>query len=562
MDNQPTAVFAHWPGRTSCWYEDVQRICRYTSVLGAFRSLPDCFASTGRSDRQTAFNADEYHSPYLAQAAGEPDPISRWQRHYAQCAAAEAAQTTAAMAIIAGGNNSVTDLVQAVGGARSTAFRRAAPDDDRLKPGLQAPAGIMVLNPLGFSRRVRMDVSALAAVPDVSAAVLQAGEAAGRKWAIVEVPPLGYAVVRAGAVQAAARPQQGGFSFLRKWRSQSRPLAERDAKQGGAVLRNEFFEVVIDPRLGAIRGIYDFRARGPRLAQQLAMRLHGREEEDAYSIMAADEIRVVEAGPIVGEVAVRGRLVDRTGQLLADFRQTTRVIWGSRVIEIEVEIAPRRDPVGDPWNSYYAARFAWPQDAATLYRSVNQATVPSEAARPEAPQFVEIRGEQGRTTILTAGLPFHRRNGLKKLDSLLIVRGETARRFRFGIGIDLPQPQAAALDFVAPSPVVPLAALPKSDSAWLFHLDNRAVVATHWEAIIEDGAVAGVRARLLETEGRSSALSLRSFRAVKAARKTGGANRAPEELNVGGDVITAPLRPYEWSEVEARWNETTPSTEK
>ena len=25
MDNQPTAVFAHWPGRASCWYEDMRR---------------------------------------------------------------------------------------------------------------------------------------------------------------------------------------------------------------------------------------------------------------------------------------------------------------------------------------------------------------------------------------------------------------------------------------------------------------------------------------------------------------------------------------------------------
>ena len=33
------------------------------------------------------------------------------------------------------------------------------------------------------------------------------------------------------------------------------------------------------------------------------------------------------------------------------------------------------------------------EDMPELYRSVNQATVASEAARLEAPQFVEIRGE-------------------------------------------------------------------------------------------------------------------------------------------------------------------------
>ena len=65
-------------------------------------------------------------------------------------------------------------------------------------------------------------------------------------------------------------------------------MAEQDTKQGGALLRNEFFELVIDPNLGAVRAIYDFHSRGPRLAQQLAMRLRTGDEDDAYTIMAAD----------------------------------------------------------------------------------------------------------------------------------------------------------------------------------------------------------------------------------------------------------------------------------
>jgi alpha-mannosidase len=557
MDNQPTAIFAHWPGRTSCWHEDIRRARRYTSVLGKFRSLPDYFEHTGMSGHQITFKADEYHSPYLAQAvaAGEADPISRWQRYYLQQAAAEAAETIATLAKVsgtlrvplAGGTRSVpdtldaaaNDFVQAIGGVRSRASGQAP------------PAAIVVLNPLSFSRRVRVDTSALAALPDVSGAVLHVGEGAGQKTAIVEVPPLGFAELRPGTGQSATPPARI-LGFFRKSPPQPRPIAEQDAKQGGAVLRNEFFELAIDPHLGAVRAIYDLHSRGPRIAQQLAMRLRAGDEDDAYTIMAADEIRVVDSGPVVGEVAARGRLVDRAGQVAAEFRQTTRVVWGSRVIEVEVEIDPRRELAADPWNSYCAARFAWANDAPALYRSVNQATVASEATRLDAPQFVEIRGGSDRTTILTAGLPYHRRCGLRKLDSLLIVRGETARRFRFGIGIDLPQPQAAALEFVAPSPVVPLEALPKNDSAWLYHLDNRAVVATHWEPIIDGGAVAGVRVRLLETEGRHVSLGLRSFRAVNSAQKAGGGDRAPDELTVAGDTVTVPMRPYEWAEVQFR----------
>ncbi len=331
-------------------------------------------------------------------------------------------------------------------------------------------------------------------------------------------------------------------------------MAELVASRGGAVLRNEFFELVIDPHTGALRSVFDFRSRAPRLAQQVAMRLPGAaDEEDAYSIMAADEILVPAAGPVVGEVLVRGRLLDRGGQLLAGFQQSTRITWGSRVIEVEIQLDPQRQPDADPWNAYYAARFAWGQDTPTLYRSVNQATLATDATHLESPHFVEIRNEAGRATILTAGLPYHRRRGMRRLDSLLMVRGETSRRFRLGIGIDLAQPMAAALDFAAPSPMIPVAEQPRNGSAWLFHLDWRSVIATHWEPTVEGASVAGFRARLLETEGRQVSLGLRSFRMIQSAQKAGGGDRPPIDLTVEGDRVTVPLRPYEWAEVEGRF---------
>ena len=218
---------------------------------------------------------------------------------------------------------------------------------------------------------------------------------------------------------------------------------------------------------------------------------------------------------------------------------------------MRIELDPHCQPEGDPWNSYYAARFAWGHDTAALYRSVNQATLVSEAEVLESPHFVEIRGEAGRTAVLTAGLPYHRRRGPRKLDSLLLVRGETARRFRLGIAIDAAQPMAAALDFMAPSFVFPVAARPRSDSAWLFHLDSRSVVATHWAPMVEGRAVTGFRVRLLETQGRHVSLLLRSFRALQSAQKAGGGDRPPIDLTVEGDRLTVPLRPYEWADVQA-----------
>ena len=39
LDRTATVVFAHWPGRASCWYDDLRRIAAYGSVLGKFSTM-------------------------------------------------------------------------------------------------------------------------------------------------------------------------------------------------------------------------------------------------------------------------------------------------------------------------------------------------------------------------------------------------------------------------------------------------------------------------------------------------------------------------------------------
>jgi alpha-mannosidase len=582
MDNQPTVVFAHWPGATSLWYADIQRTLRFTTALGSFLSLPDYFQRTSMSGHQTATKADEYRSPYLKQAvaAAQIDPISRWVRYFRRRAAAEAAESIASLATLAVGKPSVccATVMDEIDGLPAIPAEEAALDEDlrgvcktagadfARAIGAQAadasrddsstskaPVGLLLTNPLSFSRRVHVDASCLNGLPQATGAVVRAGEEAGRKSIVVDVPPMGFVCLTAADNQVATKRPSRGFHLFRKAPPPQLPMAELVASRG-AVLRNEFFELVIDPHSGALRSVFDFHSRAPRLAQQVAMKLPGAaDDEDAYSIMAADEIRVDAAGPVAGEVMARGRLVDRSGELLAKFEQLTRIVWGSRVIEVEIQLEPDRQPDNDPWNSYYAARFAWGQDTPTIYRGVNQAIVTTEATQFESPHFIEIRGDAGRATILTAGLPYHRRRGMRKLDSLMIVRGETCRRFRLGIGIDLAQPMAAALDFVAPRSPIPVASRPRNDSAWLFHLDLRSAIATHWSPIVEGTSAVGFLVRLLETEGRHVSLGLRSFRTVRSAQKTGGSDRPPIDLSVEGDRVTIPLRPYEWAEVTARF---------
>ena len=579
LDHAATAVFAHWPGQSSPWYRDLGRMAEYSPVLGRFISITDYFRDTEYTGQSTRHKPDQYRSPYLRQsvAAGEADPVSRWVRYHRRRAAAEAVQTLNVLADFAAGSgkekSAGKDLLRDVEDSRSAEPGGFGELDDRLARRLReatgrlsgalprekaaSQKGRLLANASSFSRRVFLDVSELARPPDSAGAIWTAAESGGLKQAVVDVPPMGFAWVGAGS--GGPRPPQGPPARRKQKRTDEPPMAEENS------LRNEFFEVTLNPVTGAVQSLRDYRMRRNRLAQQIAFRLprsgrrmhqglSGDDPEQNYSVMAADELSVTSAGPLVGELTARGRLMAREGRRLAGFAQRLRARRGSRVLELEIELDIDQQPGKNPWDSYYAVRFAWGDTTADVFRSVSLASVPTDAAQVEAPHYVDVVGEQTRTTILTGGLPYHRRFGLRKLDTLLLVRGETARSFRLGVGIDLTHPAPAALDFVAPQAVLTETSPPPiGSSGWLFHLNSRNVVATHWESVISGGRVVGFRVRLLETAGRRCRTEVRSFRPVKSAKKTDFTNKQPTELSAQGDRVTMDLGAHEWVQVEAEF---------
>jgi alpha-mannosidase len=338
-------------------------------------------------------------------------------------------------------------------------------------------------------------------------------------------------------------------------------------------LRNEFFELTISRRTGGIQSLFSFQQRGNQLSQQLALRASspptddpwpGANPDPSYSTMQAESVEVTVASTALGEIVSRGMLVNSEGRRVAGFRQTTRVWAGSRVIGVEVELDPTEELRGDPWNSYYAARFAWPEETADLWRGVGLARQKTDAARIEAPEFIEIDNGSGTIALLTGGLPYHRRSQDRMLDSLLVVRGETERRFSFGIGVDLPNAAAAALEFLTPaSTLFDTGAPPTSGSGWFFHIGGKNVVATHWQPLADERSsettldaprpVRGFRARLLETTGQAGRVALRAFRNVAAARQVDFLGQTLVVLPVEGDRILLDFAAFEWIEVEAEW---------
>jgi alpha-mannosidase len=557
LDHTPALLFAHWPGVASSWYEDFRRIAKYSRVLGRFCTIDEYFEQA-ESERQTVFHrSDEYRSPYLSQdaAEGNRDAISRSVKRYREHFAHSSIQTLSTLSTLL---NVGWDQQNAV-----------PPQPDSLKTfaekisnSTNRESGYLLVNPTSFAQRTGVLLPELGGTPKITDVVRAADENA----AIVDLPGLGFVWIDAQA------------SVDANGKKNSDPLLAE-----AHCLRNEHFELKFDPATGAIRSISDYSGRYPRLSQQLALRIPQDESDPAadrhYSVMVADELRVLASTAVLGEMLSRGRLLDREGQELASFQQVTRVWRGSRTIELEIELDPLRMPDARPWNSYYASRFAWHHEDCAIFRSVNGTNQPSDLAALESPLFVDIRTGKLRTTILGGGLPYHRRIGPRKLDTLLIVQGENDRKFRLGIALDAPNPTTAALAFLAPPLKLFGAFKPATDSGWLFHIDHRNIIIT---SILpspfgrgaggegcaispspidqeighsgcngnEKSSPLGCRLRLLETEGRPAQLKVRCPYLLDGARKLTTGDTPPQELAIESDTFSLTLTPYQWIDVE------------
>jgi alpha-mannosidase len=579
LDHVATIVLAHWPGQACTWYHDLRRICSFSPVMGKFVSIVDYFEQTDQGGRMARFDADQYRAPYLKQAVirKHADPLSRLadhQRRHLLAAQQQSLRTFAALlsstaaaetvdwrASVEAGD-SVDDQLQSAVGEAATQFAAALPRSD--VPHLAQPGARLVCNPFSFARKVCLELPSAAGVPEIGGPVLAAQQSGDKVCAVVEVPSLGFAWVPATGSTATpqAAPATAGrlFGLLGGKKSASKPMAEE------TTLRNEHIEVWIDRATGGVRSVHDYHTRGNRLSQQLGFRLPGvrpkpgdvwrdPDLEASYTEMVAEGLEITSAGPALAEIVTRGRLVGPEQRRLAGFKQTYQLWRNSPVLVIDIELDVAEEPRADGWNSYYAARFAWADEAADLYRSVGWGTQATDAKRLEAPLFVEARTENTRTTILTGGLPYHRRIGFRMLDSLLVVRGESRRRFRLGVGFDMAYSLPAALDLLAgPIVVSDAGAAPETAaSSWLFHVDARNIVATHWEPLVEDGRPCGFRVRLLETEGRAGRALLRSFRPIGVARQVDFLGQTLVELPLDEGGVRLDFAGHEWVEVEARW---------
>lgn len=605
QDQTAAVTWARWPQVASPFWHDFQRIHRYANVLGRFVTFRQFFEQTDDPGRQSRFEESEYLSPFLIQAvaARERDPIGRFQRHTQQRARFDAAALLDGLASVlreqpvgspaerqleeriesAGPDLPADDAAapstgpdvaaQTIGETEIASFgdRSARRLGEIVLQGATGEPGYLVLNPLSFDRTVVIELPKLETPPSLKPPVRGVQLDAKHRRVVVDVPSCGYVWVPARS----PKPERS--------RSSDAAMSE------GHMIRNEFIEVHVNEETGGIARIKEYGRKPNRLSQQLALRFPrertprvaaGSESADRertyYSEMRCSSIAVTSNGPGLGEIVTTGSLIDpEDGSTVAEFGQTVRLWRGRPIIELDIELRPRQLPDGDPWSNYFGSRFAWNDSAATLTRSVLGGAHGIMGERFESPHFFEIATETQRTTLLFQGLPFHRKTGPRMLDSILIVAGDTARRFHFGIAVDRDYPMRSALDALVPPAVCEIQAGPPTagPSGWLFHLDAKNVqilqilplserapgaegeLPPNGEPTEYSGSGYGFRVRLCETEGRQRPAQLRCFRTPAFACQRDFRGQRTKTLRIIDDAVYFEATPYEILDVELRFGE-------
>ncbi len=549
-------VFCHWPNQTCQSFEDILRVSQYSPLFGSFIGLESYFESVYDPGYGDTFSMDEYRPPYLKQAIANKttDPISRvtryWNRFYGvnRCRALLTqlcGKTTLHQQAIVEITSQLTELQNSIEVAinsteddpeidirianltQQLATKWATPDvqtdveRQHVEPKESSQNDIhhakkstTLVNTTSFKRRivVHSDTAEIGSAKNVGPIVYADSNSNGTHW-VVEIPPMGSV------------------------RLPFNELGSTDAFRSdpeisdGQILRNEFFELTVDDKTGGIRSIQLYHTRLNLVAQQLAIRIPSERDgydqpltKARYTKMVADKIDIQSPNRLSGSIITQGKLIDGS-ETLAKFKQIVSLSRGRPIANVKVELSLLKD-LSHSVNHYVCSRMAWKSEASRVIANTQEARHEVSSDWFNATNFIEIAQDEHRLTMLTGGLPYHRRANRRMLDSLLIAGAESQRQFSFGLGVDLPYGMAAAIDQMTPAIEIQsdTSTEPSVASNWMFHFSAKNIQATHWEPLLESTDPnqtqwSGVRIRLRETEGRKGKLTIRCPQPIANAER-------------------------------------------
>ncbi|MCH2183652.1 MAG: hypothetical protein MK108_16765 [Mariniblastus sp.] len=555
-----TVLFAHWPDRTCDAFADLLTLSRYGPLLGQFVTASEClegFYDPGYSER---FSDDEYRGRSLTDAVsgGVRNPLSRivdyWKNyhvlqglagfttisHFLQRGGQAAGEVSiresisaamdrndACLGDEAGDPPNTTELVEQVSAAVAKAGRwQFEPEQDR---------DVVVVNPLSFARRVYLHL------PGV------------RTGAIKSDPPVVLADTGPSGSDLVVDLPAMGSVVIPTVENRGDPLKKEAQVLEGLALRNEFFEVLVDEKTGGILSLNRHRKRGNLMTQRLSLRQPASDGgRGIYAEMLADSIETEQETRIRGRIRSKGRIV-MGEQVVATFEQSITVTRACPDIRMQFKLVPQVELSDRPWENYFCSRWAWPDEAAQIKRESLGSRFFLMEEKIEAPSLIDIETAQAKISLLTMGLPFHRRSARRMLDTLLSVRGESVQEFEMAIAVnvELSTHKVAELSTAA---LVGYAPAGESSAGWLFHASSKNLLATQSRVRLDAaGNEVGAMFRFLETEGRNGRLKLTCPREVGAASRVNFLGEHVMDAEVEGRTVAIDFAPNQHFQLEMDW---------
>ncbi|MDO5565108.1 MAG: hypothetical protein Q4G59_00530 [Planctomycetia bacterium] len=586
-DDVMTSVYSHRPDREVLWWGDMARTNRFTPIIAEFNGLAEYVDLTKTAGQTKLLKKDDFRTNALTRASknDEADPVSRWGKYYSDYFAGLSSRCQTVMEL------------DSTGGAQ-------AEGDVPPNTSLFINASLYPKTAIALGRPE--------SVPSEFAGhVLVVSHVDDRTETLLELPPMSHVCLKLENVPVEVKENRkkkkkkgksdpspetqpvvktGFWNGLKQklfGSSQTSPTPPRmvdlvdDARareEGGAyyILRNGQIELRVDRATGVMKrlstlndpsgiefskGLLRRPGFGNRFSWQLALKMSksqyqcdGRDPQSSnysYTIMAADKFRVLSTGPVEGCLKVIGRLVLPDGTSIAKYEQLITMRRNYPVIDVEVTFQPKEMPTEHSWDNYFGCRFAWKDTFAEVRAGVHEMFWKSDRDFLQAPECVDIRSEENvGVTILSNGYPFYRLQGSTRLDSVLIPKNESQRTFRFGIGVDLPDPMKSALGFFGPGPLVECPKKqPQQQFRRFFDLESSVggVLPIDIEPVYNtdaaDTSVAvnvacpdGFRMTLLEREGTRSSAQLRFCSEVERLDVVDFTGGVEDELEAAQDV--------------------------
>ncbi|MEI7923998.1 MAG: hypothetical protein WCJ40_18965 [Planctomycetota bacterium] len=556
-DQVALATWLRWPSAGSDWLQTLITIESYAPVFGRFLTTGDFFAQTDRPFDTMTPDLDSLVDPSLenALAHDEINPVSRLKPELAARGTYDALSWIHALASSLGLSPSpeaAPALLQAESADPSALQQAQALSRDFAEKIAEvvlagAPAGspgTLLFNPCAVARRVPVLLDSAAPDLRLCPSIQSAQFVAEGTLAVVDLPANGFAWVPHFANVDDPLTPMGQLKY------------DFETNQ----IIHPHFVVSIDMKTGGFKGLKRPGEPQARMGQQLAL-IGASGADDSTCMIQEGTPDVAYAGPSKLELRTRGRVVDPADEsrTLARFEQVYEAWLGRPTLDLRIELSEIDQAFfsathanqAAPWGRGLVSRWAWRDTNARLRRLAHLQAHPTTADKPTTSEALEIGQGTNRVTIIPHGLPYHRRNGQRMLDSLLIAGQENHRSFQFSLVTDLEFPHQAVIDALTPVISVPVKTGPPplGHQGWFFHLDHRNVAMTKLE-FQPSPQGDSLLFHIQETAGRAARVRLRLMIAPTFARQVDDRGLTILDLTVSDDAVDIDLTPFEIARVQ------------